>query len=134
MPNIVKLQHKNEVIPAITFLTCIPPSPSPPYPLPPPSTQVGKYTDDQIELLVPLSELQLDPSVAELFHKVFRRDHTQRPTALQLLNHPQILDGERWCDDDVCGLGGEGGKQWGCCVSYFYVEITSCCISLSNNY
>ena len=113
MPNIVKLQHKNEVIPAITFLTCIPPSPSPPYPLPPPSTQVGKYTDDQIELLVPLSELQLDPSVAELFHKVFRRDHTQRPTALQLLNHPQILDGERWCDDVVCGLGGGGGSRGG---------------------
>ena len=67
--------------------------------LPPsrPSTQVGKYTDDQIELLVPLSELQLDSSVAELFYKVFRRDHTQRPTALQLLNHPEIQDGERWC-------------------------------------
>ena len=54
-----------------------------------------KNTDDQIELLVPLSELQLDPSVAELFHKVFRRDHTRRPTALQLLNHLEIWDGER---------------------------------------
>ena len=81
-----KLQHKNEVMPAIMFLTGIPSS-----------HQVGKYTDDQIELLIPLSELQLDPSVAELFHKVLRRDHTQRPTAVQLLNHPQILDGERWC-------------------------------------
>ena len=62
-----------------------------------PTLQVGNYTDDQIEQLVPLTQLQLDPSVAELFHMVFRRDHTQRPTALQLLNHPQILDGERWC-------------------------------------
>ena len=59
-----------------------------------PTLQVAKYTDDQIELLVPLSELQLDPSVAELFHMVFRRDHTQRPTALQLLNHPEIRDGK----------------------------------------
>ena len=56
-------------------------------------SQIGKYTDSQIELLVPLSELQLDPSVAELFHKVFQRDHTQRPTAFQLLSHPQICDG-----------------------------------------
>ena len=73
----------------IVFLTCIP------LPLPRPSTQVGKYTDDQIELLVPLSELQLDPSVAELFHMVFRKDHTRRPTALQLLTHLEIRDGER---------------------------------------
>ena len=52
--------------------------------------------------------------MAELFHKVFRRDHTQRPTALQLLNHPQILDGERWCSDDVvCGFGGRGGSSGG---------------------
>jgi len=53
---------------------------------------VGNYTDDQIEELVPLSKLQLEPDVVDLFHMVFKRDHKQRPTALQLLELSCVME------------------------------------------
>ena len=53
-------------------------------------TQIGHYDDSQIEDLIPLSEMNLDSDLEQIFRDVFRREASQRPTALELLNHPRI--------------------------------------------
>ena len=45
--------------------------------------------------MVPITDLQLDPEVAELFEITFKSEPSERPTALDLLNHPKIVFGKR---------------------------------------
>ena len=55
--------------------------------------QIGNYHDDQVSQLVPFGD-QLDDDVWELFCSVFTRDNKNRPTALDLLGHHLICNGE----------------------------------------
>ncbi len=60
-------------------------------------SQVGKYKDSSIEQLVPLSLMNLDPEIEALFRCVFVADSTERPTAIDLLNHPTFREGSHAC-------------------------------------
>ena len=56
--------------------------------------QIGNYTDDQMETaLIPDAEL-LDSEVIELMRLVFRKETSDRATAMELLEHPLIANGE----------------------------------------
>lgn len=46
-----------------------------------------------IEEVIPLSTLNLDPALEELFRRVFVADSSLRPSALTLLNHPLLIEG-----------------------------------------
>ena len=60
-----------------------------------PILQVGNYTDDDIEKLIPLSEIpDLTEDVSSIFHDTLRKDPRTRPSALQLLGYPALVDGK----------------------------------------
>ena len=52
--------------------------------------QIGSYVDININSLVPLDALDVDPEVKQLFIDVFHSDPQLRPGALELLNRPII--------------------------------------------
>ena len=52
--------------------------------------QIGSYVDININNLVPLDALDVDPEVKQLFIDVFHSDPQLRPGALELLNRPII--------------------------------------------
>ena len=60
--------------------------------------QVGSYTDRKIEQLIPLSDI---PGMAEqkevcsIFYDTLCEDPRSRPSALQLLGYPALINGER---------------------------------------
>ena len=54
------------------------------------SLQIGSYVDININNLVPLDALDVDPEVKQLFIDVFHCDPQLRPGALELLNRPII--------------------------------------------
>ena len=56
--------------------------------------QIGKYSDEQVERIVPYKALQLDQNVVDMLLAVFIKNSAGRPTALDLLRHELICDGE----------------------------------------
>ena len=57
--------------------------------------QVGNYRDSDIENLIPLSEIpDLTEEVRSIFFDTLRKDPWSRPTALQLLGYPALVEGK----------------------------------------
>ena len=60
-----------------------------------PVMQVGIYTDSDIENLIPLSEIpDLTEDVCSIFYDTLQRNPGRRPTALQLLGYPALVEGK----------------------------------------
>ena len=60
--------------------------------------QVGNYTDKAIEQLIPLSEISGmadQKDVCDIFYDTLREDPRSRPSALQLLGYPALVNGEK---------------------------------------
>ena len=67
--------------------------------------QIGSYIDININNLVPLDVLNVDPEVKQLFIDVFHSDPQLRPGALELLNRPIIssaVEYGRYFDELEC--------------------------------
>ena len=65
--------------------------------------QIGSYVDININSLVPLDALDVDPEVKQLFIDVFHSDPQLRPGALELLNRPIISSAVKYnCYFDEC--------------------------------
>ena len=68
--------------------------------------QIGCYRDEQMEReLLPPSP-QLDPDFLNLMRLVFRAEQSERMSALNLLDHPLIVNGE-----EMKGKGGVAGCE-----------------------
>ena len=68
--------------------------------------QIGNYKNEQMEkgLLPPTPEL--DPDILDLMRLVFRAKQSERMSALNLLDHPLIVNGE-----EMRGKGGVVGCE-----------------------
>lgn len=66
-------------------------------------SQIGNYENKTISQLVPLDDLDVDDEVKQLFIDVFRKDHSSRPTAFDLLQRPVIRSATDYAQyfDDV---------------------------------
>ena len=54
---------------------------------------MGSYKDENMERhLIPSDEI--DEDILDMMRLVFKADHTQRKTALELLQHPLLIDGK----------------------------------------
>ena len=54
--------------------------------------QIGSYEDHMINDLISLNKLNVEDEVKQLFIDVFRKEPTLRPSAVELLNRPVIMN------------------------------------------